>query len=290
LEWTLAECLLHGKNAAVEVFGPIVQLMELKPETISGLRGPEPGQKPDKPTIQLAWSQNPGCYERHLQRKYQNPLFPPASRSVTQEQIDAARVRDLHDAEVLREEFQHVLQEEMSGRKVEEMSGRKVAAASQINAIREKLEDWMERALGIGGDEGDKIKQQLDDLRRAVITDWRQGLQNDGNTEAVDALDNAERSFEENVKPFHNRFIAQMSKLESADIVPALLSEDPEIISLVLKQMGDGSDAQKQVRATAIRLLADNLQANPPIPQLQEKLRVLGVPEDMLSRLGIKEE
>src|SRR5262249_53804049 len=141
LEWTLAECLLHGKNAAVEVFGPIVQFIGLKPETISGLRCPEPGKKPDKPTIQFAWSQNPGCYEWHLRRRYQNPLFPPASRSVTQEEIDAARVRDLHDAEVLREEFHHVLQEEISGMKV--------ADASKLNDIREKLEDWMQRAVGI---------------------------------------------------------------------------------------------------------------------------------------------
>jgi hypothetical protein len=42
----------------------------------------------------LEWSENPGCFERHLKRKQDNPLFPEPDRKVTQEQIDEARERD----------------------------------------------------------------------------------------------------------------------------------------------------------------------------------------------------
>ena len=282
LEWTLAECLLHGKNAAVEVFGPIIQLIELKPETVSDLHRPTPSQKTDRQPCELIWSQNPGFYERHLQRKYQNPLFPPASRVVTQGEIDTARMRNLSDAETLRKELHHLIKEETSGIKA--------ADSSTLDKIREKIDDLMQRAAEIGGDGGDEIGKSLASLRSGLIADWRKGLQDIGNTQALNALEEAEQFVDENIKPFRNQFVAQMSRMEPDDVVPALLSEDLETIGLVLKQMGDGSDAQKQFRAAAISLLAENLQANPPILQLQEKLRVLGVPEDLFSRLGGKEE
>ena len=282
LEWTLAECLLHGKNAAVEVFGPMVQFIELKPEAVSGLRRPAPSRNADGQHVELVWSQNPGCYERHLQRKYKNPLFPPASRVVTQEEINVARTRDLSDAEALHEDLHHLVKEETAGIKV--------ADSSTFDKIRNKIDNLIQHAAEIGGDGGDEIGKSLASLRSALMTDWRKGLQDIGNTQALNALDEAERFVEENVKPFRNRFVAQMSRLKPEDVVPTLLSEDPETISFVLKQLEDGSDAQKELRAAAIRFVAENLQANPPIPQLKAKGRALGVPENLLSGLGEEEE
>src|SRR5271169_6485620 len=53
----------------------------------------------------LVWSANPGCFERHLQRRVGNPLFPASSRYVTQVEIDGARARDSREAEIVRNEF-----------------------------------------------------------------------------------------------------------------------------------------------------------------------------------------
>lgn len=278
---TLAECLMHGKNAAVEIFDPIIQFIELKPETISGLHRPTFSQKADRQPSDLIWSQNPGFHERHLQRKDRNPLFPPPLRVVKQEEIDTARMRDLNDAETLRKELYHLIGTNFS---VEKVAG---FSALELGQIREKIDDLMRQAAKIGGDDGDEIGKSLVSLRSALMADWRDMAK--GNTEALNALDKAERFVEENINPFHNRFLAQMSRLDSADIVPALLSEDPETIRLVLKQMGDNSDSYNLFQAASLRLLAENFQANPPIPQLQEKLRILGVPEPIVSVLKEKE-
>jgi hypothetical protein len=37
------------------------------------------------------WSKNPGCFERHLQRRDGNVLFPLERRSVTNKSIEEAR-------------------------------------------------------------------------------------------------------------------------------------------------------------------------------------------------------
>ena len=41
------------------------------------------------------WSDYPGCFERHLQRRDGNPLFPPERRIVTKKEIDEAKAKDL---------------------------------------------------------------------------------------------------------------------------------------------------------------------------------------------------
>jgi len=40
------------------------------------------------------WSDNPGCFERHLQRRDGNPLFPPERRVVVRKEIEDARIKD----------------------------------------------------------------------------------------------------------------------------------------------------------------------------------------------------
>lgn len=43
---------------------------------------------------EIIWRPHPGCHERHLQRRCNNPLFPPSRRHVTLEEVGIARKKD----------------------------------------------------------------------------------------------------------------------------------------------------------------------------------------------------
>jgi len=56
----------------------------------------------------IIWSEFPGCYERHLQRRYKSLLFPPERRSVSKKEIDEARERDNFDRARFIEEIKDI--------------------------------------------------------------------------------------------------------------------------------------------------------------------------------------
>jgi hypothetical protein len=45
----------------------------------------------------VIWSEYPGCFERHLQRRYKNVLFPPERRCISKKDIEDAREKDRLD-------------------------------------------------------------------------------------------------------------------------------------------------------------------------------------------------
>lgn len=45
----------------------------------------------------INWQQCPGCFERHLQRRFNNPLFAQEKRKVTLRELELARIKDRSD-------------------------------------------------------------------------------------------------------------------------------------------------------------------------------------------------
>ena len=43
---------------------------------------------------EIEWEENPGCFERHLQRRYNNPLFPTERQKISTEELKQARAKD----------------------------------------------------------------------------------------------------------------------------------------------------------------------------------------------------
>jgi hypothetical protein len=46
---------------------------------------------------EIEWEENPGCFERHLQRRYNSPLFPTERRKISREELKQARAKDYID-------------------------------------------------------------------------------------------------------------------------------------------------------------------------------------------------
>jgi hypothetical protein len=61
-------------------------------------------RKQKSSTSEPAWSDDPGRFELHLVRRLNNPLFPPARRKVTHQELAEAQRRDARDLAQLQQD------------------------------------------------------------------------------------------------------------------------------------------------------------------------------------------
>ena len=239
---------------------------EIDPEILKTFKRLNDAHQATMPS-DLEWSENPGCFERHLKRKHENPLFPEPDREVTQEQIDEARERDQQDAADLKEEVIVLISD------LEKLP--ELATTGDLSSVRERLDDLLDKAVGIGG-EADATKDSLNTLRRALIDSMREGLKD--NDEALKAIEKAEAFHQERVKTIHTPFAAQLLRIKEEDLIPALLSESPETTRLVM-QMMKGKNKKRIINA-ACDLLESVLAEGADIPLANEKLKAIRGKDD----------
>jgi len=269
LDRVLADCLAYGKTVALEVFDPMVQMLELKPESVAGLLRKAPLSTTDSVYMELLWSAAPGCYERHLQRKYRNPLFAPALRIVTQDEVDAARARDALEAEALSKQVNQFLQSVK----------RASATYSEMERDRKRVAELMQRAAEVGDlwAEGAASK-----LYWGIISDMEAAVIN--NEKGAKLLQEANEYYVRHVLLFTNRFVAQFSREDSPikpeELVPALLTEDVESIKKFLSVGGNDDESQmarRNLASEALDLVMEVETRGAIIPDVDKKLEALGI-------------
>lgn len=249
--------------------------------------------------IGIIWSPTPGCFERHLQRRYNNPLFPPNRRIVTQSEVEEARARDTMEAESLRGEVKEVLKLFLDLN-----PGQKIEMTLGLDTAR-RLDGLIERAARLGGDSS-KEEADLITLRKALAADMKRGAEEANAPGLREALGELDLFLQILVKGWSNRFLAQMGRKDSPilpeDVVPSLLSEDKETIRLVVESfakqvpevvpptflhdpdiarrasevVNKSLNALDKVRQAAFALVADLEAKGESTQEMDEKLRVLG--------------
>jgi len=90
----LANCITLARISADQLFPGLVASLNFTPESIVDVK-----RRDFYAGRTNRWSQHPGSFERHLQRREANPMFPEEVRNPTNEEIKAARDKDAADFE-----------------------------------------------------------------------------------------------------------------------------------------------------------------------------------------------
>jgi hypothetical protein len=277
LDQALATLLINAKNDALRVFGPAVDFLELKEETIGGLKRGRGAQSPlTQTSIELPWSDSPGCWEQCLQTRYGNPLFVPERRIVTAPEVEAARRRDNEERENFRTAMMDVL--------TQVTSADHVMGYEEADSFRQRIEDLLQRAAAIGAE---KERQQLWSLYKAHTADIENSIQTwqHRKDEALQAARDAHQIAEERLIQFSG-FVAQFMRKDSpisqAELIPYVLSQDPSTIIRFMLAVSD--EHKKGLCDWAKALVAKAEKEGFQVPEVQEKLRALGCATDAFTQ------
>jgi hypothetical protein len=218
-----------------------------------------------------AWSVNPGCYERHLQLRYGNPIFPERFRSVTEQELAHALAKDHQEAEDFSGLYVGLLKEVSACDDV--------ILYEKVSALRERVDELLDKAAQIGGSVAEALSK-LKELRELVTDTTYETFAGGDLKDGYDALQKAEQFNRDGRQVFRNPFIAQIHRIPDEELVPRLLSEDVETIRTTMKAMDE--KAIRALQASSIQRVKEiiqeiNDQNNPLFDELFLKLEVMGI-------------
>ena len=165
------------------------------------------------------WSKNPGCFERHLQRRDGNVLFPLERRNVSKEEIGQARRMDEKD----QDNFLHDTVDFMN----------ELNDSDELNPIQsafdklKKVQEFLEKAASIGGD----LEKYILMLEKLEVS-YTEFL-NEAVPDGKDLIDQGQALSSQNRMPFFAHLKRKDSPILQDEQVPTLLSEDLDTIAVV---------------------------------------------------------
>jgi len=214
-------------------------------------------------TMDIDFSPQPGPRERHLRRKYRNPLFPDT------DQIDAGQVRQAREQDEA--ELDHFLRY-FRGLVQEAVDLQPNSDSDVILDIKERLDQCYVQCCALPGDHNE-IKQAVNRLVQVIMAAVRQGAAND--PIALNKLDE-----EDQARQLHNRladevFVADLilpdSPIGQAELVASLLSESQQAVAAAL-QLFD-VEQLSSIYQQARELVAQTAQQGHALPEAQQRLK-----------------
>jgi DNA-binding transcriptional regulator YhcF (GntR family) len=172
------------------------------------------------PAEESPWSKIPGCFERHLQRREGNLLFPPDRRVVTRKEIEEARERD-------RIEQQQFIEKVNSFASRIAASLKQDSTPTQAQSVLQETQALLEEAASIEGDIGHAIQALLDIEKKLIQSMNETMLEGKEMLEQIKSMSAMERI------PFWAQSKRKDTPILENEIIPTLLSEDLETISVI---------------------------------------------------------
>lgn len=173
----------------------------------------------------IQFSERPGAWERHLRRKYRNPLFPDPA--IGPERLREARERDADERRRFEGEFRRLMEKAAALRPGE--------GSEAVLRLKEELEMAYERCAGLAGDTA-PFREALGRLIEAIMQAVRAGAGADPPARQELEQEAAARAlhFELLAVPLVADLLRPDSPIAAAELVPTLLGEGPEALNAAL--------------------------------------------------------
>jgi hypothetical protein len=212
------------------------------------------------------WSEAPGCFERHLQRRYRNPLFPIEWRAFANADLVIARARDKADLGELKLRIKALL---------DKVANQGPTTFRHGVALRGEIEYLLFRCAEVGGEaaEGKAHLQRLydslvDSMRQACPPEERQTLEN-----AV-ALSATLQGIQG--REFFAQLVRSGTPICGGDVIPSLLSESVETIRMYVSYFDKkGHSLDRAAIEEAARILESAAKEGYAVADAQQKLLAL---------------
>jgi hypothetical protein len=207
--------------------------------------------------MKLHFSARPGCWERHLQRKQGNLLFPESARRIKQSQVDEARRRDEEELWRFTEAFQGLMRDVMALPPQ--------ADSELILKLKERVDKLYEEASGLAGDLAGE-KESLRRIAEVIMKSIWAGIGNDAQAHRELEQEEAARTIHYRLLeyPIVAHLLRPDSPITEEDLVPTLLSEEEADLraALALFDLGQQRELCRAARALLLSLKAQDVAAS----------------------------
>jgi hypothetical protein len=213
----------------------------------------------------MLFSQRPGRWERHLQRKRNNPLFPESERTVSANALQEAQRLDHEELVDFITDFQQLIHQAVN---LNTNEGSEV-----ILEMKGRLDKTYEQASGLADDQTE-TKEAIRKLQQVIMAAVRSGAGNDA--QALAELADEERAraahFELLKQPVVADLLAPDSPVSEKELVPTLLNETRDGLEAALVLF---DDAQLGVLCNEAHQLLKSMEADKSETLQQARQRLI---------------
>lgn len=170
---------------------------------------------------------SPGCYERHLQRRYNSPLFSSHASTPDEEELFFARKQDEGDEQRFQQSFHGLLNEMVELPERED--------TDVILKQKSRIDELYTLCASLGGDHS-REKQALNKLNDVLMAAIRSAAGND--PQAIEELAREQAAREIHLNLLEYPLVADLLRNDSPvaedELVATLLSEETEVLSMIM--------------------------------------------------------
>jgi hypothetical protein len=182
--------------------------------------------------MSLSFRAQPGYWERHLARRYHNPLFAAEQRMVSERELSEARRRDNKELEAFQADFRQLLEDAAA------LDGS--VDSDVVLKLKEQADRLHEHSVGLAADLS-QAREAMTKLVAAIMAAVSQGAT--GDPRAMDELAQEREARAQHYRLLESVLIADLlrpdSPLQQQDLLPTLLSSEAADLELALQLFDD---------------------------------------------------